>query len=83
MILLGLEGLRTQPGWRGSTVPQGGGGGWVGATEESDWVEGLRDPSGRGGAKGSTWAWRGLGIHPCWLYIIKSWSDGVEGGGGI
>jgi hypothetical protein len=55
----------------------------VGATEESDWVEGLRDPSGRGGAKGSTWAWRGLGIHPCWLYIIKSWSDGVEGGGGI
>jgi hypothetical protein len=43
--------------------PQGGRGGWLGATEESDWVEGLRDPPGRGlrdlvgfgGAKESAW----------------------------
>ncbi len=64
---MGVEGLRNLLGWRGSTDPQGGRGGWVGATEESDWVEGLRDPSGRGGAKRSGWVeglrdlagWRG------------------------
>jgi hypothetical protein len=30
----------------------------VGAPEDSDWVEGLRDPSGRGGAKRPGWVRR-------------------------
>ncbi len=31
----------------------------MGAIEESGWVEGLKDPPGRGGAKRSGWVSRG------------------------